>query len=269
VTVTTFDKSECSSDRDDREVVTNLEALCGSGVAILHAFVLCRVGTRCMLRTRSLRSFSPDQLMLLSEGSEAWLIHDIRIDHQSRLANDAALAAGFIPGSFNLAVGAVEAGTNVELEVEYIGDAEDGAAFYAAISGLTEEGYRETLPINSEGVNIRAYSERALIDFGDSMCEIRSHQGGMTRAFVTRDRDEIDADIESAAMDDATVTRPAEPLMVSLRIASLDDRHVMFGVDERTGAVVFEVRGSGRFYAVCNLNGYVPTWWDEFQRGRV
>ena len=57
------------------------------------------------------------------------------------------------------------------------------------------------------------------------------------------------------------VVTPPEPLVVSLHAESLDQDHVLFGIEEATNQVVFDFTCRARSFAAnCDLGGYSPQW---------
>lgn len=285
------------------EAVTRarLENICGVGVAELHSWTSYKVPTNTVEITATpQRGFLPQRFVIPTTTAERWLIHDIVIGNRSQfMASGPVRATAFDEA---VVLERVLFGMNVRIVVEYIGDNPNGEVFYTSLIGRDEENAPVALPLTSNGQRIQAYGGRRVLleldDGGVGMCGRRmycfeEHHERLEQLSIVvpnKNLSASDAVLEIVNVQGGFITddgifdgdkitgkvgmvTPVKPIMVSLRVETIAGGHVLFGVDERTGAVVFEVGDLGvrvvhgshvsrGFAARCDLSGYVPTWWD-------
>ena len=97
-------------------------------------------------------TFRPKRLVIPLEIAPLFVIEDIRINRVSQFVGSAAIPAEiFTPDAVDAIVGldAAAAGTEMCFRVRYVGKDPRGARFTAALLGITADGSRRILPIDS------------------------------------------------------------------------------------------------------------------------
>jgi len=279
-----------------------LRALCGAGIAQFNAWAsynlpggITRVSSVIEVAMRS-------PLRLIVSNPERWAFHGLCIAGRNFVSalNIAprtpatAFAAGF---GVNVIAGDV-----LNLDVEYLGDDDNGEQFNAVLAGQdstavpswVNDGVEITVPSElrisvASNVCIKEVAEtHVLIDLGGIVHRFEMRGGVIVRVCVVSDgelmavEELIDANVSGIESVSPMILRPREPRrspIVSLSARQLSDgRCVLFGVDESTNLVIFEViqnataataerclRLSANDLARCELAGYVPRWWDQIE----
>lgn len=244
-------------------IVEQLRKLCRSGVVTFTGFGAYEVPRN--LFTITVRpqqtAFKPDRLLVMDRcANEDWFIHDIKIGHRSQL-----LAPDPIPASMFAAIGGGNAaldfevagvGIDVQLVVEYVGDAPEGAPFWATFIGTGYGPMRNVVPLSSHGNVLpspRDAGKRFLLELDDEIYQFREHHQRL-----------VDIAVITSRPVEELVT--IEPRAVALHLFSTDAPRVVFWAsDEKSDACVFEVGDTlrGGFESKCDLAGYKPDWLRE------
>lgn len=232
----------------------DFEAVCGTGVARLHAWVRTDPSPIVYTITSRLQSdgFRPASLVIVSP--ECWVIYDFRIGRRSQLFAEGPVPATQLSGN-PLRLEMVQVGVDVQFDVAYVGACAEGSVFQASLVGAV--GTRQLLNFQSSLIP-RSEGWRVLLDLGERLLDFRLGRDGLELSSTTIDRPAIDLALSLLEEWNGKLgIRPVDPIVVSLR--STRDG-ILFGIDERAGHVLFEI---GPRVAFCNLVGYVPTWWKE------
>ena len=97
-------------------------------------------------------AFRADRLVVPAAIAPLFVIEDIRINRVSQFVGDGGISAGlFSSDAIDSAVrlDAVAGGTEMRFRVRYVGKDPRGARFTAALVGITADGSRRILPIDS------------------------------------------------------------------------------------------------------------------------
>lgn len=190
------------------------------------------------------------------------------------------------PGSYFAAPLTVMAGVNVSLDVRYVGDEADGEQFQGVIFCRRDDSRVVTLPVSSGRKIGATHGLRVLVGLDDKTWMFEEHGGQLANVYprlpeadqsfemdVDDDRDREQPRFAELS-DPLAIERFQSPVMVALHVAQIDlaplPRRVLFGTDERTGQVVFEVGDSAdlqqapSFAFKFRLDGYKPWWWERW-----
>lgn len=203
------------------------------------------------------------------------------------------------PGPFDIeAIPTAMAGMNISLDVRYVGDDPEGEVFRGAVlcrradAPLSRTAALFTLPIDSGRRIVGTRSLRVLVGLDDKTWMFEENGGRLSNVYP-REPDEGEVDSLEIEMIEnrlsaapgllaipvpptarLTLERFRHPMMVALHVAQIDlaplPRRVLFGTDERTGQVVFEVGDSANleqapsFAFKYALEGYKPWWWERW-----
>jgi len=251
--------------------IETLRAICGDGIAQLHAWANIETP-----RNRVALTAWPQQAMRIRRinisNATSWAIHDIMVNSQSPLHYMFPIVGDRLVGENLVNLGEIRPPGSIMIDVEYIGSDPAGEAFFCAL--ITVEPM-SILPMNSApGPLIKARGvNRALLHLGDHV--YRFDEARRRVEITTTDPDQrndamkliddmlnVDVTLADRLIRQYAV-RPTRPVVVSLRTAELGaEGCVLYGIDEKTGAVVFDIwRRTLGFEATCNLGGYVPAWW--------
>lgn len=256
----------------------DLRAICGTGLAHLHAWAVHETPARVM-RIFALPQmvFKPERFVITN--GERWRVYDIKINHVSQLGSNPEStspipgtvfnARGDHPANVVLIFDAMMAGEDLEVAVEYIGDAEDGEPFNGLFIGEGRDvGSRMTLPIQGPPLRPSDGGRRVFLNLSDVIYRFDEDGGKLARVVRVNSR-EFEALSYDVHADELWIKEPTSPLVISLHAEALAplDGSVLFGVDEATGAVVFDICDwFDGLTAKCDLAGYVPTWWSWIGR---
>ena len=224
----------------------DLKTYLGDGVAKLQVWG-CHIPTPRVLTigSRPQRPFQPQRLMV-SDAAD-WIIHDLRIDGRSQFLSGPVPAEAL--SKLDLSFETLRVGALVQLDIEYIGSAIlEGRSLYANLWGPAASG-RAHAAFTSAPLR-PTDPTRIIIDLGE-------------RALVFLQRREelfLEAALDERAKIDEALTGirkiVRQAIMVSLHTHG---DSILYGIDERTGAVLFELGGT--YGPRCELDGYTPPWW--------
>lgn len=226
-----------------------LAAICGSGLAELHAWgTVAQLATATLTARPQSSGIQPESLVVANPSD--WLLFDLRIGHRSQVPWGGPFRAATL-GQAGAQLDYVRVGVDVAIDVGYVGSNPEGETFAAALLCRDDGGRIGTLPLTS-GMVVPPSGRRVLLDLGDRLevFELGGSRGlALTNTLLVR------ADIdEQFTYLDVEVTRPPTPVLISLRTSAA----TIYGTDERAGVVIFEV---SPYIACCKLEGYVPSWW--------
>lgn len=224
----------------------DLKTYLGDGVAKLQVWG-CHIPTPRVLtiESRPQRPFQPQRLTVRDAAD--WIIHDLRIDGRSQFLSGPVPAEALSKLDLSFETLRVEA--RVQLDIEYIGDAYLEGRQFLAVFWSREVTVQ--LPLIFQSWALRPTDPtRIILDLGE-------------RALVFLQRREelfLEAALDERAKIDEALTGirkiVRQAIMVSLRTHG---DSILYGIDERTGAVLFELGGT--YGPRCELDGYTPPWW--------
>lgn len=290
------------------DVVNRLRevASVNGGMAMLRGWTVFAQEQRNIRITSSpQRPFRPLRLAMRPEDVPKWIIHNIEVG--GVMGGVMVLQAPMYPTTSQDGIGRhfqgsefprLQTHNHVTLLVEYVGDRPEGETFTASMVGLNDMSSTDFLPFVSErpvppGLWALGGGSRVVVAFDDDRViqfeERAGRLGEITpldvsvverpsapvqwtasggrhrqRRVVVPERDGIDLAIVPG-VPDALV----KPICVSLHVATAP-RLVLFGVDDATSNVVFEVghtadvdpsANSYVFAATLDTAGYIPWWW--------
>jgi len=259
-----------------------LKTVCGVGLAHIHAWGSYERPRRiCSIEARADLPMHVGQLEVTD--AEDWIIHRIVMNdtvmiENPRLHPDRKYAAH--------ALGLIWPFDVLRIDVEYVG-LRDRRDFDASFRGRTFDLLGDASADFYFGGITAEGGQCIFLDLGDKIYWFEECAHNLATLAVA-ERSELVALEEAIAHGspfaketNAVVKRPAKPLAISLHACvtvlehrERDDREattyrynpVLFGVDESTGRVVFDISDRWRdFKANCDFNGYVPSWWDSLK----
>jgi hypothetical protein len=238
-----------------------LEQVAAAGTAqliALHAWAESREGSRHVLPldSGSLRiapdqtaqitarpqvgAFRPDRLIIAADSAD-FLVLDILIGSRSQFAQ-----AGRLPGAM-FAANAIDAFVSFEtvqssmdvvLVVTYIGTNPEGVPFHAALVG-----------------RVAARQIQHAILWTDAGAFVLAEEAGRVDVCAV-DGEDLDQLIDHLALS------PVDPpRVVGIHLRDVEDRRVLFAVDDAAGDVIFEATvDASALHTTIDLDGYVPAW---------
>lgn len=263
--------------------MTDLRAIAARGLAMFHGYATYELEPNlAWITARPQTAFRPERLVLPRERADRWLIHEIKIANQSQFPDPIPIGGDVFTADTApaLDLDRMRVDQDVQIAVEYVGDDPEGEVFVATLVGSgPDSGSRMVLPLAS---NIRVLPStvgmRVVLDLDDQrfVCVIKRNPHGLQLQHIcVRDRSAEDpyaSEVTRVVAGAITIVPPA-PITVSLHVAVVPrlvgggESHVLFGLDERTNRVVFELvhgvfAAHGPFTSRCEIAGYLPKWWD-------
>ena len=128
-----------------KDVLGELRAICGTGLAQLHAWASYEIAPVVAVITSRLQyAFRPTRLALPADRARNWVIHDIKIGNQSQFRSaDPLSGSEFSAVNTPLDLDLVRPGQDVAVSVEYVGDNPDGEEFRGTLN-RTERRFRQS-----------------------------------------------------------------------------------------------------------------------------
>jgi hypothetical protein len=259
--------------------LANLRAICGVGITELRGWAEYTIPpATAMIVARPQVAFRPERLVLPPDRAHRWRIHDIKVGGKSQLAQQQPLPGDVFSAAetnTTLTIEPIVSGMDLSLEVEYVGDVADGEDFIASVIGVGLDGgpRRMAIPLSSAGQRVRAVDcgRRVLIDLEGCVYRFEERRGKLDRIVVVSPDDltrlyRIDREANDLGIEVRSVGPIKPPRVIALRAETLahEPRLVLFGVDEASDRVVFEISDKlYSFEARCELDGYVPTWFQH------
>lgn len=253
-----------------------LRTLCVPSVRELRAFHHVPTAGSTLLTARPQRAIRIERLAIPDEIAASFVIHDLRIAGRSQFV---ASASGelFAASGLGLPIDAapVAAGTDVALDIEYIGEDPYGRVFLGTFNGTDpDSGSVIRIPIRSN-VPIRRFSLPEVVEviFDDAHYRFEAKEGQLA-ALITRTESVLPAVMPGQRHPRTRTHYFNPPRVVSLRVEHFSEVPyvVFYAIDEETGKAVLEI-GEGMadhrpFRARCDPAGYVPEWW-QWRRSQL
>ena len=250
--------------------LAELRALCDPPVRELRAYhYLVPAGNAARITARVQSTIQIQRLMVPDAIAPMFMIRDIRVGRESQIADAPGdLFAVSNPDVF-MNMDSAEAGVDIVVDVEYVGDDPDGLFFLGAFMGRTPEGSVMTIPIQSSVPIPPRGPDLIAVDLDETRYCFTARMGQLVALKIERLGITTWPPATAAVAADGYTNHYFDPpRVVSLRVEHFPEvpYTVFYAVDEAAGQVVLEV-GEGLAAnrrparAHCEPGGYVPEWW--------